>query len=380
MIDTKEFGQALKKRGYNFYSGVPCSHLQYLINYAINDCDYIMAANEGDAVAACAGATLGGKKAVFLCQNSGLTNATSPLTSLNYTFKLPVLGFVSLRGEPGIADEPQHELMGQITTPMLDLMQIPWEFLSTELNAALEQIARADAFITKNQSFFFVVKKDTFAKEALKNQSQHRTQNEVVSVKNGTDTMPARLQVLERLMALKDTDTLYLATTGKTGRELSEACDAANNLYMVGSMGCVSSLGLGLALAQPHKNIITIDGDGALLMRLGSLTTNAYYAPKNMFHLLLDNNTHDSTGGQFTVSHNIDFVQLAASTGYKNVFYLHNLDELEKAVAAWRTKKGLTFAYLKTAKGSKDNLGRPKVKPYQVKERFMSFINNKVEN
>ena len=144
MIDTKLFGGLLKDYGFAIYSGVPCSHLKGLINFAINNCELVMAANEGDAVAICAGAQLGGRKSVFLCQNSGLTNATSPLTSLIYTFKIPILGFVSLRGEPGgKPDEPQHELMGQITTGFLDLMRIPWSFLATDDNEAARQLAEA---------------------------------------------------------------------------------------------------------------------------------------------------------------------------------------------------------------------------------------------
>ncbi|HMG94091.1 MAG TPA: thiamine pyrophosphate-binding protein, partial [Chryseolinea sp.] len=137
MINTTTFGDELKRMGFEFYSGVPCSFLKSLINYAINECDYVMAANEGDAVAIASGAKLGGKKSVVLMQNSGLTNATSPLTSLNYTFKLPVLGFVSLRGEPGLKDEPQHELMGQITEKMLSLMEVKWAYLSGEIEEVL---------------------------------------------------------------------------------------------------------------------------------------------------------------------------------------------------------------------------------------------------
>ena len=133
MLNTQEFGTALKGLGFDFYSGVPCSFLKYLINYAINDCDYVMAANEGDAVATAAGAYLGGKKSVVLMQNSGLTNATSPITSLNYSFQLPILGFVSLRGEPGLSDEPQHELMGKITGEMLSLMKVDWEYLAQDI-------------------------------------------------------------------------------------------------------------------------------------------------------------------------------------------------------------------------------------------------------
>jgi phosphonopyruvate decarboxylase len=79
MLHTKAFGEELQKLGFSFYSGVPCSFLKNLINYAINECEYVGAANEGDAVAISAGAFLAGKKAVVLMQNSGLTNAVSPL-------------------------------------------------------------------------------------------------------------------------------------------------------------------------------------------------------------------------------------------------------------------------------------------------------------
>lgn len=168
ILNTYSLGEELNKRGFNFYSGVPCSFLANLINYAINEADFIMSANEGDAVAACAGAYMGGKKSVVLMQNSGLTNAISPLTSLNYSFKIPVLGFVSLRGEKGIQDEPQHELMGVITEKMLELVQIEWEYLSTDIEEVKQQLERADKAIENKQSFFFVVKKNTLDKVVLK--------------------------------------------------------------------------------------------------------------------------------------------------------------------------------------------------------------------
>lgn len=374
MLNTKKFGDSLKACGFDFYSGVPCSHLQYLINYAINDCDFVMSANEGDAVATCAGAFLGGRKAVFLCQNSGLGNAVSPLTSLNSIFHIPVLGLVSLRGEPGISDEPQHKLMGEITTQMLDLMQIHWEFLTQDENNISAQIERACEYIRNKQSFFFVVKKNTFSNESLLEKPIEKIVSCHKIYKSREDFLPQRIQVLKVLSDLTDHNTVLLATTGKTGRELCELNDSPGNLYMVGSMGCVSSLGLGLALAQPNKNIIAIEGDGALLMRMGSLATNGYYHPKNLLHVLLDNNCHDSTGGQMTVSANMDFIGLATSAGYKNVIYAHDLMDLEKHVQSWKAHAELTFIYIKIAKGSKNNLGRPNLSPHQVSERLMRFV------
>lgn len=376
MINTKMFGEELKKMGFRFFSGVPCSFLKNLINYAINDCDYVAATNEGEAVAIAAGAYLAGEKPVVLMQNSGLTNAVSPLVSLNYPFHIPVLGFVSLRGEPGIPDEPQHELMGRITTQMLDLMEIKWEYLSTDFEQAKNQLVRAHSYIERDQTFFFVVKKNTFEKEPLKDQKQRSNLNVLKVGKTKDDQLPTRIEALKLINSLKDDKTVQLATTGKTGRELYEIEDAPNNLYMVGSMGCVSSLGLGLALAKKDKDIVVIEGDGALLMRMGSLATNGYYAPKNMLHILLDNNTHDSTGGQSTVSHNVNFVDIAAACGYSKSIYVHNLEELESCIKDWKREKSLTFLYMKIAKGSKEGLGRPKMKPYEVKERLKVFLHD----
>ncbi|WP_205516728.1 phosphonopyruvate decarboxylase [Paenibacillus sp. SYP-B3998] len=376
MINTRMFGDELKKLGFTLFSGVPCSFLKSLINYAINECEYIAAANEGDAVAIASGAYMGGKKPVVLMQNSGLTNAVSPLTSLLYPFRIPLLGFVSLRGELGIPDEPQHELMGRITTQMLDLMQVEWQYLSGDLEEARGQLLQAEQHLEQNKSFFFVVRKGTFNEEALQKQQTAIHLNQIKVAGHGKDQMPARHEALTVINAMKDDNTVQLATTGKTGRELYEVEDSDHNLYMVGSMGCISSFGLGLALTQTNKDIVVIDGDGSLLMRMGSLATSGYYQPANMIHILLDNNAHDSTGGQSTVSHNTDFVTIAASCGYAKSIYVHSLEQLKASLKEWKMTKGLTFLYLKISKSSMDQLGRPGIKPYEVKERLLRFVSN----
>lgn len=375
-MDTKLLGEELKKLGFTFFSGVPCSFLKSLINYAINECDYVAAANEGDAVAIASGAYVGGKKSVVLMQNSGLTNAVSPLTSLNYPFHIPLLGFVSLRGEPGVSDEPQHELMGRITTQMLDMMDIEWQYLSKDLNDAKNQLIQANAQIARNRSFFFVVKKGTFDKEPLQKLQTPHHLNQIRQHVHADHPMPTRYDALSAINSMKDGNTVQIATTGKTGRELYEIEDAPNNLYMVGSMGCISSFGLGLALSQPGKDIVVIDGDGSLLMRMGSLATNGYYHPPNMVHILLDNNAHESTGGQSTVSHNVDFIDIAASCGYAKSIYVHSLEELKASLQESKVNRGLTFLYLKISKYSKHQLARPHMKPHEVKERLQRFIHN----
>lgn len=121
MIEASEFVEAARKLGFERYAGVPCSFLTPFINYVINDekLTYISSANEGDALATAAGMVIGGKRAVVMMQNSGLGNAVSPITSLAYIFKIPVLIICTLRGDPEFKDEPQHELMGRITGPGL---------------------------------------------------------------------------------------------------------------------------------------------------------------------------------------------------------------------------------------------------------------------
>ncbi|MDR2019658.1 MAG: phosphonopyruvate decarboxylase [Treponema sp.] len=373
MIDTCWFGEQLKQRGFGFYSGVPCSFLKDLINYVINECEYVMAANEGDAVAICAGASLGGRKAAALMQNSGLGNAVSPLTSLNAVFHIPVLGFVSLRGEPGLEDEPQHELMGPITAAMLETMRIDHALLSADQKEAEAQLAAAAERIDQGKSFFFIVRKGTFSPVEL-------NREKIPPPSGGA----ARLEMIKAVKAGAPEDVLFLATTGFTGRELYELGDSPANLYMVGSLGCVSSLGLGLSLTRPDRKVIVLDGDGSVLMRAGSLGVNAWYLGGNklqdggprhsMLHILFDNRAHESTGGQFTVSGGIDYPLLARAFGYPGISKAASPGALTRGTEAWVKTGGLQFIYVPIAAGAPEKLGRPGIKPFEVMERFKQFI------
>ncbi len=390
MLDTGVFGAVLERLGFNFYSGVPCSFLKALFNYSINKGRFVMAANEGDAAAICSGAFLGGKKPVLMCQNSGLANAVSPLTSLNHIFKIPLLGFVSLRGEPGLNDEPQHELMGRITSKLLDVMEIRHELLSPEPREAEEQLERAAAAISENISFFFIVKKGTFGPVELNRpsvpdilyagDSVKRSQADGGAViSQAASAAPdnsgvSRIDAIAALSAARGRRDIFIAATGKTGRELYEAGDVPGNLYMVGSMGCAGQIALGLAMARPEARVIALDGDGAVLMRAGSLATNGWYSPSNMLHILFDNESHDSTGGQFTVSPGVDFVSAAAAFGYKRSARAGSVGKLVEMFNDWKKTGGLAFIHLKVSPSPAEAPGRPKIRPFEVKERLMKYI------
>ncbi|PAF45191.1 phosphonopyruvate decarboxylase [Helicobacter sp. 11S02596-1] len=382
MLDTQEFGKILKQYDFKTFAGVPCSFLAPLINHALNEKSFIMANNEGDAIAIASGISLSQNEiGVVLMQNSGLSNALSPLTSLNYTFELPILGFVSLRGEAGIADEPQHELLGTITDKILEVCKIDYDFLSPDISEASKQILSARNAIANNKSFIFIVRKNTFKPVELQTQSPipanpHLCVLKTPKTQNPEKEKPKRIEALHIIHQYKE--AIILATTGKTGRELYEITDSPNQLYMVGSMGCISPLALGLSLKITQK-VIAIDGDGALLMRMGNLTTNAFYAKGNFCHICLDNQSHDSTGGQFSLSPYSDIPQIALSCGYKNVFTPENLEDFKNTLDHFiysQNPEGATFIYLPIQKGSKENLSRPKIKPKEVKQRLQHFIKN----
>jgi phosphonopyruvate decarboxylase len=374
MLDINQLGAQLRKRGFNFFSGVPCSFLKDLINYAINKHEYVIATNEGEAVAISAGAYMAGKKSCVVMQNSGLTNALNPLTSLNYCFRIPVLGFMSWRGEPILHDEPEHTLMGEITSQLLELCRIPHVILSTDSDELNRQFDKAEEYINNNEPFFFIVKKNTFSEEKAVKRLSFKTYEKLITEGQSVTPEPTRLQVIQKILATRDKNTLLLASTGKGGRELFEEEDSPNHLYMVGSMGCVSSIGLGISMVNHRKRIIALDGDGALLMRMGSLATNGYYRPKNLLHVLLDNGSHDSTGGQQTVSHNVGFAKIAHEAGYDQSIVTNNLDDILQCIQKWKQDPVLTFLHVRIRAGSKANLGRPTVKPFEVKERLMSLL------
>lgn len=375
MIDAGEFFAAAGARGFGLYAGVPCSYLKPLINYVIDapELHYVAAANEGDAVAVAAGAALAGLPAVAMFQNSGLGNAVNPLTSLNHVFRIPVLLITTLRGEPGGApDEPQHELMGAITTGMLDLMQVAWEWFPSASAQVAPALDRALAHMRDTgRPYALVMRKDSVAARALASAPLSAVQ----PASCGLPPVAPRVTRSVLLRAVQEAAApgdLLVATTGYTGRELYALEDRGNQLYMVGSMGCASSLGLGLALARPDRRVIVLDGDGAALMRLGALATLGAVGAPNLVHLLLDNGVHESTGGQGTVSPVIDFCAIAQACGYPRVQRL--ADPAELATALGEARGRLSFIHLPMLPGIPQRLPRPKMPPEQVARRFAAAL------
>ncbi|MFC0385130.1 phosphonopyruvate decarboxylase [Muricoccus vinaceus] len=376
MIAAQDFIAEAGRAGFDFYTGVPCSFLTPLINGVLSSpsLDYVGAASEGEAVAIASGAWLAGRRTVVMCQNSGLGNAVNPLTSLNAPFRIPTLFLTTWRGEPGIPDEPQHEVMGRITHDLIALMgleQAPFPAGTQALAPALAQaIERMEA---TGLPFAFVVRKDDVADTPLNQAPRALPPPGRREDFPGEGPRPARAAVLERFLSIVPESAAVIATTGKCGRELFTLADRAQHLYQVGSMGAASGMALGVALNNPRP-VVVLDGDGAALMKLGTFATIGAYAPTNLVHVLLDNGVHDSTGGQATVSPSVDFAAVALACGYRQAFSCESLPGFEAAFRAALAGTGPSMIHLRIAPGSMAKLGRPTVGPAEVARRFQAFL------
>lgn len=376
MITASDFITEAGRAGFDFYTGVPCSFLTPLINGALSSpaLSYVGAASEGEAVAIAAGAWLAGRRTVVMCQNSGLGNAVNPLTSLNEPFRIPTLLVATWRGEPGIADEPQHGVMGRITQDLLSLMGVPHAPFPASRERVAPGLARAvESMETSGLPFAFVMRKGDVADEELRAEARPLPAPGRRADFPPDGERPTRAAALERFLGIAPPDAAVVATTGKCGRELFTLADRPQHLYQVGSMGGASGMALGVALNHGGP-VVVLDGDGAALMKLGAFATIGAYAPRNLVHVLLDNGAHDSTGGQPTVSPGVDFAAVALACGYAYAAACATLEGFEAAFREAAAAPGPALVHLRIAPGSMAKLGRPTVKPPEVARRFKDFL------
>lgn len=182
-----------------------------------------------------------------------------------------------------------------------------------------------------------------------------------------------RFEATEAIVAALKGNELIVSANGMISRELHATKDSHNNFYMLGSMGLASSIGLGLALSQPNKKIVILDGDGNILMNLGSLATIGNLAPKNLIHIVLDNECHDSTGGQPTVSNTTKLEKTAEAAGYKGVKMVEDRKTLKQTVVQLQDLTGPSLVLVKTERGGK---APPRVphEPEIITRRFSTSV------
>jgi phosphonopyruvate decarboxylase len=368
MIQPKDFFEAMGARGVGFYAGVPDSLLANFCAYVDDQGgrdQHLITANEGNAVALAMGYHMATNKvAMVYMQNSGLGNTVNPLTSLAdpEVYKVPMLLVIGWRGEPGFKDEPQHVKQGRVTLPQLDVLEIPhWVIdADTEVNATLN--AAFDSMRQRNAPVALVVRKDTFAKYKPQKSSPE------------TATL-AREAALEQLLQLCAEEDLIVSTTGKTSREVFELRvkhgQKQRDFLTVGGMGHTASIALGVAIGQPQRRVVCLDGDGSMLMHMGSMPVISSYKPQRFVHVLLNNGSHESVGGQATSANQVNFEKLAAAVGYAGYAQAHDAPSLQHAWQSLCEQTGPVLLEVKIKNGSRDDLGRPTTTAEQNKLAFM---------
>ena len=364
----------MEKAGLNFFTGVPDSQLRALCDYLMDRYGigehHVVAANEGAAVGLAAGHYLAtGEPAVVYMQNSGIGNAVNPICSLvnEKVYAIPVLFIVGWRGEPGVHDEPQHVFQGEITRELLDCLDVKNFIISKETTK--EELAD---YFEKIKSEFkighqcaIIIKKDSLETE--------------LKMKYENDNPMSREEVVHLFVDHMRTDDIIVSTTGKLSRELFETREARNqghekDFLTVGSMGHASMIAMGIAMEKKNRRVFCLDGDGAVIMHMGSLAVAGSNKLSNYVHVLFNNGAHETVGGLPTVSESLDYLKLAKACGYEHIYAAGSKAELLEIFPKVYETSGSVFIEVKTNLISRADLGRPTTTPVQNKEAFMEFL------
>ncbi len=360
--------------GSDFFTGVPDSQLKALCNclmdkYGIDKNHHVIAANEGNCTALAAGYHLAtGKVPVVYMQNSGEGNIINPVASLlnDKVYAIPMVFVVGWRGEPGVHDEPQHIYQGEVTVKLLEDMGIEVfvigkDTTDEEVSSAMKKF---NEVLAEGKDVAFVIRKGALSYDG--------------KVKYENDNKMVREEIIQHIVKATGEDPI-VSTTGKASRELFETRVANDQSHKydfltVGSMGHSSSIALGVAFSKPDTKIWCVDGDGAVLMHMGSMALVGSNAPSNMVHIVINNGAHETVGGMPTVASSIDLVKIALACGYPNAVCVDNFEDLDKELAAAKSRNELSLIEVKCSIGARDDLGRPTTTALENKENFMEYL------
>lgn len=320
MIAADDFVAALRAQGYGAFAGVPCSYLKDVFAVLEDSGTYTPAPNEGIALAMCVGHELAGTPSAVFLQNSGLGNLLDPLTSLAMSYQVPTLMFVSLRGWPDAQDdEPHHTVMGRSTSGIFAAVGVETVTLAREQDLG-SVLARARESRIRRQPLAVLTTKDTFC---------GNLRPPAPLARPGMAPDEAIATILAGIKA-----GVLVSTTGMISRELYSQAGATRCFYMQGSMGHAIGVGLGLALERPEEQVVVLDGDGAVLMHLGGALLTAELGATNLVHVVLDNASYASTGGQRPAACGIAWESLALGMGYRSATTCDNAAALCAALSA----------------------------------------------
>jgi phosphonopyruvate decarboxylase len=373
VIEPRSIFDALHRTGV-VWSGVPCSILDGLQSEAEARGAYVPAHEEGEAIAIAAGAWLAGGSGVALIQNSGLGNAVNPIVSLLTPYRIPATVVVSWRGEPGgTADASHHRPMGDSTEPLLGLLGAR----TSRLRDATPDVIRSDADQTAEERALraWLVSRGDLAAGPRRQGTPKRGHNPAVVAVFGGGGLPDREDVLRALVPRFEGVPL-ISTTGFISRDVAAAGERDSHFYMQGSMGFALGIGIGVATVRRDRPLLVVDGDGALLMRLGSLATAALASPRGLRHVAIDDRAYDSTGGQPSATRVADLGAAAAACGYARVARCEGASGLSSALdwLAHGPEPGPAFLHVVIERRARATRPRPEASPVEVADRFRAFL------
>ena len=355
MIQIDKLVRNLKNNNINFFTGVPDSVLKnfslYIKNFGKKK--HVIATNEGGAIAIAIGYYLSTKKlAAVYMQNSGLGNAINPLISIAHkkVYSIPMLLMIGWRGAPGVKDEPQHKVKGVITKKILTLLGI--KTIELEKEKDLKNLNMLIKYSKKEKKpVACLIKKNII-----------QINKKLVFNSSFSEGLK-RFEVLKEILNLIKDKTKIISTTGYTSRELNQIRQErkfkGKDFYMVGGMGHSSMVALGSSMFTKNETIC-IDGDGSMLMHLGSISLSNIYGKKNFKYILMNNNSHESVGGQTTNIKNVDILKLMESFKFKKILQITKKNEVKKKLKSFLNTKGPSFLEVKIKNGTMKNLIRPK--------------------
>lgn len=185
-------------------------------------------------------------------------------------------------------------------------------------------------------------------------------------------TLPSRALAIKAVLELL-TDQPVIICNGFPSREAFKVLDRPTHFYMIGSMGVAPAIGLGIALAKPDKKVVVLDGDGNVLMNLGTLATVGALKPKNFIHVVFDNEVYGSTGNQPTISRTVRLEHVAKSSGYVNVERVREREDVAYEFKDMLRKDGPSFLLAKVTEQAED-VDRVPIEPVEITRRFMKAI------
>ena len=373
MIDQKKFHECLQNEDVEFITGVPDSLLNEFCLYAEAELPrerHIIAANEGNAVALAAGYHLAtGTVPLVYMQNSGIGNAMNPLLSLTNkdVYAIPMVLLIGWRGDPDIKDHAQHKKQGELTPVLLDAMDIPFRIISSDDENAFE-LARWAVRTARKRSAptALIAKKGMFARSKKKEAGAEDSKYNM-----------SRENAIECIMSCVPEDTIFVATTGRTTRELYELRNlsgAGHNMDFlnVGAMGHASSIANGIVLGAKNRLVVCLDGDAAAIMHLGSLTTMGVLGSLKFLHVVLNNGAHESVGGQPSAGYTANLTAIAENSGSQTVgSAVETKESLQDAVKILLATEGPAFIDARIRKGIRADLPPLNVSPLDLKDMLM---------